>query len=121
MFNSNTSYSRDCVYSMIRILARQRNGLKIVHLNAQSLCRKMDEFRHLFMSAGIDIICISETWFPLDVQDSVFSLQGFRLFRSDRKVLVNNIETKAKGGGVAIYVCPKWHSLQSKTYNFNRK
>ena len=49
-------------------------------------------------------ICFSETWFPLDVQDSVYNLHGFKLFRSDRKVLINNIAIRAKGRGVAIYV-----------------
>ena len=56
------------------------------------------------MSAGIDVICISETWLPGDVQDLVFNLQGFKLFRSDRGILVNGIETMIRGGGVAIYV-----------------
>lgn len=92
------------MYNMIRVLARQRTGLNIVHINAQSLNNKIDEFRYLFVAAGIDIICVSETWFPLDIQDSVYNLHGFRLFRSDRKILVDNSATRAKGGGVAIYV-----------------
>ena len=70
MVSYNSFYSRDCAYNMIRVLAKQRAGLNIVHINAQSLNNKIAEFRYLFASAGIDIICVSETWFPLDVQDS---------------------------------------------------
>ena len=100
---SSAYNSRDSVYNMVRVLARQIVGLSIVHLNAQSLNNKNDEFKYLFVSAGIDVICVSETWFPLDVPNSVFNLQGFKLFRSDRRILVNGIEAKARGGGVAIY------------------
>ena len=56
------------------------------------------------MSAGIDVICVSETWFPLDVPDSVFNLQGFNLHRSDRIFLINGIDARARGGASAIYV-----------------
>lgn len=104
MFDSSIAYSRDCVYNMIRILSKQRPGLNIVHLNAQSLRNKVDELRHYFVSSGVDVICISETWFPLDTPDSLFDLHGFRLFRSDRRVIINDRETRAKGGGVAVYI-----------------
>ena len=40
----------------------------------------------------------------MDVQDSVYNLQGFKLFRSDRKILINNIAIRVKDDGVAIYV-----------------
>lgn len=89
---------------MIRVLAKQRTGLNTVHINAQSLNNKLDKFRHLFVAAVIDIICVSETWFPLDVQNSVYNIQHFKVFRSDRKFLVNNTATTAKGGGVAFYI-----------------
>lgn len=85
-------------------------GLNIVHLNAQSLNNKLDEFRYLFVSAGVDIICISESWFPLDINDSIFKLEGFNLYRADRRILVNGVETRAKGGGVAIYVRSDIHT-----------
>ena len=57
---------------MLRILARQRVGLNIVHLNAQSLNNKIDEFRYSFLS-DIDVICVSEVWFPLNVPNFAFN------------------------------------------------
>ena len=65
---------------------------------------KIYEFRHLFIATGIDIICVSETWFSLDVQNSVYNIRGFKLFRSDRKILINKTATRAKSDGVVIYV-----------------
>lgn len=87
--------SKDNIYSMVRILSKQRTGLHIIHLNAQSLNNKMDEFRYIFTSSGVDIICISETWFHIDTQDITYNLPAFTLYRADR--LTN-------AGGVCIYV-----------------
>lgn len=80
---------------MLRILSKQKSGLKVVHLNAQSLNNKLDEFRNLFISSGVDIVCISETWFHSSISDTVYQLPGFSLFRADR---VTN------AGGVCIYI-----------------
>ncbi|XP_059222548.1 uncharacterized protein LOC131996735 [Stomoxys calcitrans] len=55
----------------------------------------MDEFRQTFISSNIDIICVSETWFHSDIADSIYELQGYKLFRSDR---VTN------AGGVCMYL-----------------
>lgn len=76
--------SKDNTFNMIRILSRQKSGLKIVHLNAQSLNNKIDEFRYIFISSMVDIICVSETWFHSRVQDSIYSLPGYTLYRADR-------------------------------------
>ena len=54
--NSNVSCK-----TLIKLLSKQRKGLNIVHINAQSLVNKMDEFRFIFENSGTDIICISET------------------------------------------------------------
>lgn len=87
--------SRDGNYNMVRILAKQHKGFGICHINAQSLSNKIDEFRFLFENSGVDAICISETWLNDDVNDSIYDLNGYRIFRSDRG---------AKAGGVAIYI-----------------
>ena len=52
----------------------------------------------------MDIVCVSETWFPIDIIDSVYNLPGFKLYRSDRRIMINGIESNARGGGVAIFV-----------------
>lgn len=81
--------------TLIRIFCSRANGFKVCHLNAQSLCKKMDEFRNLFNNSGVDILCISETWFDKDVKDSMVCLNGYHLFRNDRQ---------SYAGGVAMYI-----------------
>lgn len=99
--------SRVCLNSMIRVFAKHRNGLNICHINAQSLKNKMDEFRFIFENSGIDVICVSETWFRPDINDDVFSVNGYRLFRSDR-IARSNItglpDRTGRAGGVAIFL-----------------
>jgi len=55
--------------SMIKIISSYKICLKIVHLNAQSLLKKIDEFRFLFTQSYVDVICVSETWFVNDLCD----------------------------------------------------
>ena len=88
--NSNVSCK-----TLIKLLSKQRKGLNIVHINAQSLVNKMDEFRFIFENSGTDIICISETWFDKIMPDSLFALSGYKLFRADRE---------SHAGGVAIFI-----------------
>ena len=78
--------------SMIRVLGKQCAGLKICHINAQSLTPKIDEFRYLFENSNIDIVCVCETWLS---DDSFCNLNGFNVFRCDR--------SGRRGGGVAIF------------------
>ena len=82
--------------SLVKILVAQKSGLKICHLNAQSLRCKMDEFRVIFEGSGVDVVCISETWFSSNVNDTFLKLAGYKLFRADR--------SRCNGGGVAIYL-----------------
>lgn len=82
---------------LLNILCKQSEGVRVCHLNAQSLSKtKLDEFRRLFVGSSVDVICVSETWFNPDVRDEVYSLHGYKLFRGDRHDRV--------GGGVAIYI-----------------
>lgn len=92
---SGNSCSKDNSYSLVRILSKQKIGLKMCHINAQSLTKKMDEFRYIFEKSGIDIIFVSETWFQSCFADALFNLSGFTIFRADRHT---------HAGGVAIYV-----------------
>jgi len=93
--NSDVNGSADKLNSLLKILSSHKNGLKICHINAQSLLNKIDEFRSNFENSNVDIICISETWFSTSTSENLIKLNGYKLFRSDR-------ETHA--GGVAIYV-----------------
>lgn len=87
--------SRDNTKNMIKVLSKCSSGLKVCHINAQSLNNKMDQLRYVFMDSDIDIICVSETWFQYDVVTGIFDLPGYKIFRCDRK---------KHGGGVAVYV-----------------
>lgn len=98
---NQTMFSKDVTFSMVKVLAKQREGLKICHINAQSLNNKMDELRFTFENSGVDIICVSETWFNANTPDSLLSLNGFNIFRADRE---------RHGGGVAIYINKKLNS-----------
>ena len=60
--------------NMIRILARQKRGLKVVLVNAQSLNNKVDEFRYVFEKSDVDIVCISETWLLIHRMDTSASV-----------------------------------------------
>lgn len=99
MTSSNIrSSSKNNTHSMIRIIGKQKEGLKICHLNAQSLFCKFDEFRYIFEDSGIDVICISETWFnPNRIKNFQLKMEGYDLFRADRN-------TGKRAGGVAIFV-----------------
>lgn len=91
----NRSHSKDNTYQMIRILSKQKSGLNVCHINAQSIKGKIDEFRYIFEGSDIDVICVTETWLNDSIKDEMVSLKKFKIFRNDRKSL---------GGGVAIYV-----------------
>lgn len=92
----NTSASSNATTkNMIKIISKQRKGLNICHINAQSLTHKIDEFRYLFEDSGTDIVCVSETWFTPEISDNVIASNGFNLFRNDRF---------SHGGGVAIFI-----------------
>lgn len=99
MFNTvmgdNGLSSRDNLKNMLRILAKFKTGLKIVHINAQSLNNKLDEFRDTFINSYVDVVCVSESWFHPDINDGILTVTGFNIFRADRY---------SNGGGVAIYV-----------------
>ena len=69
---------------MVNVLRKQKMGFTIVHINAQSLLKKMAEFRYIFENSGIDVIAISEIWFDKNMPDSLFKVKDYKLFRADR-------------------------------------
>lgn len=95
-FSSRGSVRDVNLYQMIRVLHSQKKGLHVCHINAQSLKPKLDELRLLFISSGVDILCVSETWFFPNVPDVAYKMDGYELFRGDRIGRV--------GGGVAVYL-----------------
>lgn len=95
MANHSCGSSKGTTINMVKILAKQKNGLSMCHINAQSLNNKLDEFRSVFENSTVDIICVSETWLNKFTPDSVIRLNGYKVFRNDRD---------SHAGGVAIFV-----------------
>ncbi|XP_055903375.1 uncharacterized protein LOC129939399 [Eupeodes corollae] len=92
---SIAEFSNQSLRSMIQVLS---TGLKVCHINAQSLSPKLDEIRYLFINSKIDVVCVSETWFSVD---SVCCVEGYNVFRCNR--------TGRVGGGVAIFTRNELH------------
>ena len=80
---NNIMSSIDNMYALIRVLTKQRNGLKICHLYAQSMFIKIDEFRFILENANVDIICISESWLTNRTENFV-DLNGYRMINCNR-------------------------------------
>ena len=85
-------------------------GLKVMHINIHYLFPKFDEIKILLgQNPDIDILCLCETFLNDSFSDSEFQLQGYQLFRKDRKT---------NGGGIAMYIkdsltCLQRHELES--------
>ena len=68
--------------------------LKCLYSNANSVVGKMHELRERV--EGRDIIGIAETWATDNVNDAELSIEGYTLYRHDRK--------EGKGGGLIMYI-----------------
>ncbi|KAI8120449.1 putative RNA-directed DNA polymerase from transposon BS [Lucilia cuprina] len=83
-----------------RLNLRQTN-LNVVHINAQSIVpransTKLEEIRHIFKNNIFDVIAISETWLHHYILDSADKIDGYHIYRSDRRYM--------RGGGVCMYI-----------------
>ena len=71
-------------------------GLKIAHLNIQSLRNKVDHLNMLLHNSNIDCLCLTETWLTEDIDDTTLKIDDYIFCRIDRK---------DKGhGGIACYI-----------------
>jgi len=77
-------------------VAARAGDLRFCHLNPGSAKKNIDEIRIFFDGAGMDIICVSESWFKNQHLEKHVGIPGYKLFRADR--------ARRRGGGVAIYV-----------------
>ena len=59
----------------------------------------MNEFKLVVKNKKPLIICITETWGKEWVNDGIFSLQGYTMYRNDRNGQV--------GGGTILYISDK--------------
>lgn len=72
-----------------------RHGLGFLHINARSLVPKLDIFKTWFMISKPDVVVVPATWLKPSVSDNILFIDGYRIFRSDRK---------GRAGGVAVYI-----------------
>lgn len=70
------------------------SSLKFCHINVRSLVNGFDKFKEK-VNNKFDIISISESWLTANIHNEDIKINGYKIFRADRK---------GRGGGVAIYI-----------------
>lgn len=100
--NVRTNESLSHIPRAVMHSALSHSNINICHVNIQSLCAcqmsKFNEFKLCFHGSNIDIICLTETWLSEDISNELVAVDGYKLYRNDRKY--------SRGGGIAIY-CKK--------------
>ena len=74
-----------------------RNNVNLGHLNINRILHKIHHIREIVSQKHLSILAITETWLTQDISDGAVAVEGYRLFRRDRK-------TGQQGGGVCLYV-----------------
>lgn len=82
---------------------RQAKGLKIFHLNIRSLLLNLDEVKTTLLDGTFDIVALTETWLHSQCCNDLLEVDGFNLYRQDRKTVTTGGCVK-RGGGIRIYV-----------------
>jgi hypothetical protein len=95
-YNNDSKHKNMTYIKEINEKVRNKNGLRIAHINCRSLYPKLDEISWILSETQLDILCLSETWLDSTYLDADISIAGYTLFRKDRK--------QKRGGGVAIYI-----------------
>ncbi len=94
--NSSTTPSKNHVNTPPNVVFdNHEKGLKVCHLNAQSLIPCLDELKLWLKNNPYQIITLSETWLDGSVHDTEVNIPGYNIERKDRN---------RHGGGVAVYV-----------------
>ena len=114
----NKSYCRNINSDSVKdkssynISCGSKNKLSCMYFNARSIVNKVDELEIYVKEEELDIIGISETWLTEEILTSEISLEGYTLYRKDRKDLV-----KTRGGGVALYVKNEINIIEREDIN----
>ena len=82
-------------------------GFKLAHLNVRSIVKKMDQIRVLLAGSSIDIFTISESWLKPHLSTNLIGLEGYQVFRLDRRA---ENKSKGKGGGGLVTFVNNKHS-----------
>ena len=70
--------------------------MRCMTLNAQSLRYKMEECRKNAKDYKTSIVSVTETWGQEDLGDEIFNIEGFNMYRDDRK--------GRRGSGTLLYI-----------------
>ena len=70
-------------------------GLKIAHLNVNSLTKHIDEIRILLAEKPFDVLSINESKIDWSISDSEIFIHNYSVLRHDHN---------RQGGGVALYI-----------------
>ena len=77
----------------------RRERIRVMFLNAQSICNKIDELRLVVTCEGPDIVAICETWTNESHDDALFAMENYEMIlRKDR-----NDTMGGRGGGLLMY------------------
>ena len=79
-----------------RNLHKYHNYFTVGHLNARSLNKNILELKEIVRKTKFDVISISESWLTQNTPKDRFQIEGFKIFRNDRK--------NKRGGGVCVFV-----------------
>ena len=80
-----------------RVLKIKKTSLRFLSLNARSVMNKLDLLQATVLDLNPDVIGVTESWANENISDAELKLNGYELFRCDRK-------TGHRGGGILLYV-----------------
>ena len=75
-------------------------------------CKKVDDFKILLIEEGYDMVFVTESWTQAHIGDAEINVEGYDLFRKDRKT--------SRGGGCLIFTKKhlKITLIEDLTFNF---
>ncbi len=74
--NSRPDYQSSEEFTSECSKLRKLKDIKILHLNARSLVKKINEMRIIFNKSMPDLLCISESWLNSGHEDIEFRITG---------------------------------------------
>lgn len=73
--------------------------LNVAHINLGTFKKHKTEVERLLHGTNLDVLAVSETWFSNAINSNLVKINGFTLFRHDRKR-----RDVSNGGGVALFI-----------------
>ena len=95
-----TSARQRVVTDRARPSTDSSRGIRIGHVNAQSLVPKVDIINNLLETERFDLLCVSETWLTPATLSRFMVFPGYAMVRRDRASSAPG--QRVRGGGVAI-------------------